>query len=361
MHIPFCEKKCRYCDFYSSFVTEELLDSYSKALIKSIKEWGGKFRRPIDTVYLGGGTPSLLNRRIVPILESVRQFFALTGSPEITLELNPSGDVRDKLKYAKAAGVNRLSIGMQSGIDDELKILGRTHTVSDTVNTVKLARESGFSNISLDIMIGLPFSDNNTLMESLKLLKELSPEHISAYMLKIEENTAFFRDRENLHIPDDDDTANQYLLMCDFLEQNGYIHYEISNFCKENYESRHNIKYWQGAEYLGIGPAAHSFFDGKRYYYPRDLKAFLKGNKPLLDGIGGTEEEYILLGLRLKKGISNTDYRKLFGKDLPNKLVAKCEQLKKAGFINLSNNKISLTDNGMLLSNTIITELLECI
>ena len=361
LHIPFCKKKCKYCDFYSAFVTEELLDNYTKALIKAIKEWGGKFRRPINTIYFGGGTPSLLSHRLDLVIKSVYENFNVSENPEITLELNPDCDVKDILKYAKKAGVNRLSIGMQSGIDTELEILGRTHTVEDTVNTVKIARDLSFNNISLDIMLGLPFSSTESLNKSLKLLKDLSPEHISAYILKIEENTAFFREKENLSLPDDDAAAEQYLLTCNFLEQNGYNHYEISNFCKDNKESCHNIKYWQQDEYLGIGPAAHSFIDGKRFYYPRDLKAFLSGNSPLPDGEGGGKEEYIMLKLRLKEGISVSEYKSLFGTDLPEYFFKKCLQFKKVGYINLENNKISLTNSGMLISNAIITELLECI
>lgn len=361
LHIPFCKKKCRYCDFYSSFVTEKLLDSYTEALIKAIKEWGGRFRRPINTIYFGGGTPSLLSHRLSTVLNAVYQTFDIEENCEITLELNPCGDVENILNHAKKAGINRLSIGMQSGINDELKILGRTHTVNDTVSAVKIARDMGFNNISLDIMLGLPFSSNDTLLESLELLKELNPEHISAYMLKIEENTAFWREKEKLSLPNDDETAEQYLLMCSFLEQNGYNHYEISNFCKENMTSRHNIKYWNGEDYLGIGPAAHSFVDGRRFYYPRDLKAFLKGNSPLPDGEGGSSEEYIMLRLRLKEGISISDYKSQFNRDLPENFLNKCHQFEKAGFIQTTNDRISLTNNGMLLSNTIITELLECI
>ena len=360
LHIPFCKKKCKYCDFYSSFVTEELLDNYTNALINAIKEWGGKFRRPINTIYFGGGTPSLLAHRLESVLNAVSSNFSVEENAEITLELNPAGDAKALLSYAKNAGVNRLSIGMQSGIDEELKVLGRTHTVANTINTVKLARNMGFDNISLDIMLGLPFSNKKTLTKSLEILKELSPEHISAYILKVEENTAFFREKNNLSLPDDDAVAEQYLLMCSFLKQNGYEHYEISNFCKKNRHSRHNIKYWQGTEYLGIGPAAHSFIADKRFYYPRDLKAFIKGNQPIFDGEGGGKEEYIMLRLRLKDGISIPEYISLFGEEPNEKFFDKCRLFENAGYLNRKNDKINLTDNGMLISNSIISELLEC-
>ncbi len=361
LHIPFCVKKCKYCDFYSAFPGGGLLDRYTEALTESIKKWGGRFRRPINTVYLGGGTPSLLKERLVPLLSEVYKAFNVTDGAEITLELNPGADAENVLKYAKSAGINRLSVGMQSGIDSQLEILGRTHTCADTVNTVKLARNMGFDNISLDIMIGLPFSDVETLNKSLSLLKELSPEHISAYLLKIEENTVFYREKEKLSLPDDDNSAEQYLTVCGFLKENGYIHYEISNFCKKGFESRHNIKYWKGQEYLGIGPSAHSYFDGRRCYYPRDLKAFLKGNEPVYEGEGGTKDEYIMLGLRLSEGISLSEFEEKFRRPIPEKFIEKCRLFNNVGYVNSGADRISLTERGMLLSNSIITELLECI
>ncbi|MBR7132622.1 MAG: radical SAM family heme chaperone HemW [Clostridia bacterium] len=361
LHIPFCQKKCRYCDFYSSFVTDELLDRYTTALIKSLTQWGGSFRRPIDTVYLGGGTPSLLGNRLKPVLEAVRNNFAVAGDAEITLELNPAGDTDEILNFATETGINRLSIGAQSGNDDELKMLGRSHSAADTVKTVELARKYGFENISLDLMLGLPFSSQSTLESSLEFVHRLKPEHISAYLLKIEENTAFFAQKDKLSLPSDDEQAEQYLLMCLFFEKIGYNHYEISNFCKDGKESRHNLKYWNGNEYLGIGPAAHSLVSGKRFYYPRDLKAFLNGNFPLPDGDGGGEYEYIMLRLRLKNGVSAEQYKFLFGKALPTEFITKCKQLKSAGLMEIYNNRFYLTNNGMLLSNSIISELLECI
>ena len=191
LHIPFCEKKCKYCNFYSSFVTEELLDSYTEALIKSINQWGGKYNRPIDTIYLGGGTPSLLRHRLPTLLSSINNSFNICKDSEITLEINPASNSEALLESAKMAGINRLSIGAQGGSDDELKILGRTHTAADTENTVATARKMGFNNISLDIMIGLPFSTNETLKNNLDFINRLNPEHISAYILKLEERTAF--------------------------------------------------------------------------------------------------------------------------------------------------------------------------
>ena len=360
LHIPFCEKKCKYCNFYSSFVTEELLDSYTEALIKSINQWGGKYNRPIDTIYLGGGTPSLLRHRLPTLLSSINNSFNICKDSEITLEINPASNSEALLESAKMAGINRLSIGAQSGSDDELKILGRTHTAADTENTVATARKMGFNNISLDIMIGLPFSTNETLKNNLDFINRLNPEHISAYILKLEERTAFSKEQDALSLPDDDSVSEQYLAMSEFFENRDYNHYEISNFSKTGFYSRHNLKYWNGTDYLGIGPSAHSSIEGKRFYYPNDLKAFLSGNNPIDDGESGGKEEFIMLRLRLKNGINPDDYLNLFGTPLSLEFLEKCRLFEKAGFLTIDEKSISLTNKGMLLSNSIITELLEC-
>ena len=347
-HIPFCKRKCAYCDFYSAVFTEEMLKNYVTALKREVTQWGGKINRPIDTIYFGGGTPSLLNRCLPPVLDCIKQSFNVYQSAEITLEVNPSGNIKEVLENAKSAGVNRLSIGAQSGNDSELSILGRTHTSADTASAVKIARELGFSNISLDLMIGLPHSDINSLRKNIDFLISLNPEHISAYILKIEEGTRFFKQEKDLNLPDDDMIGDQYLFMCDRLENVGYSHYEISNFAKSGFESHHNLKYWQCEEYLGIGPSAHSFLEGKRFYYPRDLKAFINGNSPIPDGDGGDNDEKLMLALRLKRGVP-LEY-------LPSSMVS---LFVKNGFAKIEDENFFLTNKGMLVSNQIITELLE--
>ncbi len=337
------------------------MDEYTRALCASFKQWGGNFHRPVDTIYLGGGSPALMSHRLMPLLEELRQHFAVLPDAEITLELNPSSDPRNLLQFAKNAGVNRLSIGAQSGNDEELKLLGRTHLANDTAKTVETARRLGFDNISLDIMLGLPNSAEKSLAQSLDFIAGLCPDHISAYLLKIEQNTAFYREQSALNLPDDDEQAAQYLLMCDFLKAKGYSHYEISNFCKAEKESRHNLKYWKGSDYLGIGPSAHSCVDGRRFYYPRDLRGFIKGIPPLPDGDGGNREEYIMLRLRLSSGISPCEYESKFGSALPKSFLTKCKAFEKAGLMKTTRENIRLSARGMLLSNSIITELLECI
>lgn len=336
------------------------MDDYSSSICHAIKKWGGSFDRPIDTVYLGGGTPSLLAHRLPLVINTVKTCFEVSKNSEITLEINPANNAEELLRYAKEAGINRLSIGMQSGNNDELALLGRGHSVEDTIKTFEKARQLGFDNISLDLMLGLPNSSIKSLEKSLEVLCKLNPEHISAYILKIEENTAFYKMKESLMLPNEDEQAEQYLFACEYLQSKGYQHYEISNFCKEGKESSHNLKYWSGAEYLGIGPAAHSFIDGKRFFYPRSLKDFMNKNEPIFDGLGGGKQEYIMLSLRLKKGLDKKAYFEKFNEKLPEALLLKCELFKKAGLMETSEN-ISLTNKGMLVSNTIITELLECL
>ena len=352
IHIPFCLKKCNYCDFYSVSANEDIKRDYVKALIREIKQWGDSLGRPIDTVYFGGGTPSLLAEFLPDIMNAVKSSFTLCEDAEITMEINPADNCREILSFALKSGVNRLSIGAQSGDDNELKVLGRRHTTKQTVETVRLARELGFENISLDIMLALPNSNEKTLEKSLKFITGLEPEHISAYILKVEENTPFNKLYDRLHLPDEDGAADQYLQMCRYLENIGYGHYEISNFSKSGFESRHNLKYWELKEYLGLGPSAHSFIDGKRFFYDRNLNEFIKGASPLPDGEGGNEEERVMLALRLSEGLKIS---------LTPPLAKKCDLLSKCGLLNMKDGFISLTDKGMLLSNSIITEILECI
>ena len=352
IHIPFCKQKCNYCDFYSVAVGSKTKRDYVTALQREIKQWGDKLGRPIDTVYFGGGTPSLLAEFLPEIMSAVKSSFKVLEGAEITMEMNPGDNAEEVLNFALKAGVNRLSIGAQSGDNEELGILGRRHTAEETAQTVRIARALGFNNISLDIMLGLPNSTPESLKKSLDFVTNLNPKHISAYILKIEENTPFHKMYDTLNLPDEDKTADQYLQMCEYLENKGYEHYEISNFCKKGMTSRHNLKYWELEEYLGIGPAAHSFVDGKRFFYRRNLTDFINGSTPLPDGIGGTEAERIMLSLRLNKGLKIEFNRKLKNK---------CDLLEKNGLLNLYENRIVLTDKGMLLSNSIITEILECV
>lgn len=349
IHIPFCEKKCLYCNFYSVCVSEKVYNNYISALCREIRVWGKKINRTVDTVYIGGGTPSLLCGDILPLMNAVRENFHVSDNAEITAECNPGLSV-EFLTAAAESGVNRLSFGVQAGSDSRLKTLGRTHTADDAVRAVNAARRAGISNISCDIMIALPDSDCDTLKEDIDFICSLSPEHISAYILKIEGNTVFGAKKALLNLPDDDNTVDQYLYLCRELSGRGYEHYEISNFAREGKESRHNLKYWRCEEYLGIGPSAHSYISGERFYYPGDIKAFISGAETRFESIGGSADEKIMLGLRINTGVPLSYFS--------DNALRKAENLQKAGLLKISDGEITLTDRGMLLSNSIITELI---
>ncbi len=349
IHIPFCKRKCAYCDFYSLTMWENLLDEYLSALTGDIKKWGGLIDRPIDSIYIGGGTPSILEDKISVLLEEIYNNFTVCENAEITVEVNP--DVSDIfLKSAKKSGVNRISIGVQSGNDEMLKNLGRTHTAKQSENAITRIKNAGFENISADLMICLPNSDINSLSQDIDFMFGLDVPHISAYILKVEQKTKF--GSIPLDLPNEDSVAEQYLYMCKKLKENGYSHYEISNFAKSGFESKHNLKYWQLKEYLGLGPSAHSFLDGKRFYYPADISGYIKRPATVFDALGGTKEEKLMLGLRLKNGIDLSDF-------LCDNIDSLLLPFIKNGLINKKGNNISLTDKGMLVSNSIITALSE--
>ena len=355
IHIPFCDKKCNYCDFYSGASTPEGRREYTERLSEEITKWGALTARPIDTLYIGGGTPSLLSSdELELILNSVRKSFSVLEDAEITVEANPSD--LEFIPAARKAGVNRISFGIQSANDEELKLLGRRHNFETAKKAICLARECGFDNISADIMIGLPNSDISSLEKSIEGILSLNTEHISAYILKIEENTPFYK--ASLSLPDEDRTADQYLYLCERMKEAGYEHYEISNFAKEGYESRHNNRYWKDLEYIGIGPSAHSYFEGKRFYYPRDIKAFIKNPITVDDGEGGDYSEFTMLSLRLSRGLVFSEFKERFAYDLPARVINKARLLEKGGLCRVLKDRISLTDKGMLVSNSIISELL---
>ncbi len=360
IHIPFCRSRCSYCAFYSVCADKQSVADYCKSLIEQIKERGSKIFRPVSSVYFGGGTPSVLSaEQLNAILSAVKQSFSVQDNAEITVEVNPADDLEALLPSLYENGFNRLSMGIQSGNDDELTVLGRRHNKDRAEKAVEIARKAGFKNISVDLMLGLPESNTETLKSSLDFVLSLDTEHISAYILKLEEGTPMHRIANRLNMPDDDTVAEQYLFMSDYLEKNGFSHYEISNFAKKGYESRHNTAYWEGKEYLGFGPAAHSFFEGKRFFYGDSLEDFIKNPTPIPDGEGGTGTEYIMLGLRLKKGISDTEFKEKFGTPLPPSIYKKAEKLAESGLVILDSDSISLTSDGMLVSNSIITEFLE--
>ena len=352
VHIPFCKSKCPYCDFYSIPFSEDKADVYTDAAISAIEKSAAY---TADTLYFGGGTPGILGtERIKKILFSAQKNM-LTPDAEVTLELNPESAHKLDFSALRSAGVNRLSIGLQSSDDNELRLLGRLHDSKLAQETVKRAQSCGFDNISLDLMLGISSQTAESLKRSVEFCAELGVQHISAYVLKIEHGTPYYINKGKLSFPNDDEQAELYLKAVEYLENCGYSQYEISNFCVNGRESRHNLKYWNDEEYLGIGPSAHSFLNGKRFYCGRSFEDFYKG-KIINDGEGGNQEEYAMLRLRLKKGLTNDEYRQRFGRDIPQEYFERCRSLK--GLAVCDEGSIHLTTEGFLLSNSVIARII---
>lgn len=335
-HIPFCRSKCPYCDFYSVKYEKELAEKYTNRLIEEIKKYNGSF----DTIYFGGGTPSIIEPELLgKIITASKNQFEISENAEITVECNPSKNLeRDFEKYAQY-GINRVSIGMQSARNEERFALGRSAGQTEVMKAVNDAKKAGITNISLDVMLGTPKQTLDSLDETFEFIYKTNVTHISAYMLKIEEGTKFFELKDRLALPDEDATAEMYLKTVDELKRQGFNQYEISNFSKPGFESKHNLKYWLLEDYLGIGASAHSMWRGKRFYYDSNFNLIDDGN-------GGSDEEKIMLGLRLTEGINKA----LVKKDH--------EKFVKMGLMTDKGEKISLTPNGMLVSNLIISELI---
>lgn len=357
LHIPFCASKCAYCNFYSKTATGSEYDNYVTALCNCISNYKVRFSDFADTLYIGGGTPSVLGtERLCKIIESAKPL--LCENPEITVEFNPADDSKFTFIELKKAGVNRLSLGVQSAIEDELKILNRRHTNSDVVKTIASAKSAGITNISLDLMLGVPNQTIYSLQQSLDFLMSLHPTHISTYILKIEPDTPFGRAKSLPNLPNEDTVCEMYLFVCDYLKKNGFEHYEVSNFAKPKYRSKHNSKYWSGTEYLGLGPSAYSYLNGKRFHFESSIEKFIISPKEIFDENGGSKEEYIMLHLRTSDGILFEDFKKKFNTEFPITSISRAKSLEKYELLTVTDKKISLTDKGFLLSNSVILKIL---
>ena len=357
LHIPFCKSKCPYCDFYSFSGKDTEKEEYTKALKDRILRISN-LQCKGDTLYIGGGTPSVLGAENLKTLVDTCKNDFLTDDAEITVECNPHGLNEDFFKTLYSCGVNRISMGLQSAVDSERRMLGRLSDRNQVENAVKMAQRVGFENITLDVMLGIPNQTEKSLNETLDFCISLGVPHISAYMLKLEENTHFYKKQEKYNFPDDDLTADLYLQMCETLHSNGVMQYEISNFSKNGFESRHNLKYWHCEEYLGLGPSAHSFLNGKRFYFDRDFKAFMNGNSPIDDGVGGDFTEYAMLNLRLVEGLNEDKVFERFGHNIPKEIYEKSQIFIDNGYMLKNENGLALTRNGFLMSNSILAEIL---
>ncbi|MCF2664438.1 radical SAM family heme chaperone HemW [Oscillibacter valericigenes] len=369
VHIPFCKQKCAYCDFYSLSGNEGLMDDYTDALCAHLTETAPfAAGHTVDTVYFGGGTPSYLGeKRLVQILKTILKKYRVDRHAEITLEANPdsAGDQK-ALKALRKAGFNRVSLGMQSACDEELREIGRVHTMDQVRAAVEAARKAGFDNLSLDLIYGLPHQTQDRWAANLAAAVDLAPDHLSCYGLKVEEGTPLYTRRDDAGLPGDDEQADMYLYTVDYLRRFGYFQYEISNFARTGRESRHNLKYWTLGEYAGFGPGAHSDFGDVRYAYEKDLAGYIRGVRegtPMLsenDRIPPMDRdtEWLMLGLRTVRGLDpkvfEQRFRRRFSMFLP--FLTQCEQ---AGYAVYEEDRWHLTPKGFLVSNQIIGGMLD--
>ena len=360
IHIPFCRSKCAYCDFYSLAGAEERMDDYCRALERHLAEVAPQAEcHKADTVYFGGGTPSYLGaERLCRLLGSIRKLYKVDKHAEITLEANPdSATDRKALKRLRKAGFNRLSLGVQSMDDALLQTSGRIHTRQQVQEAVAAARKAGFKNLSLDLIYGLPGQTMEGWEKTLSDAVGLHPEHLSCYGLKLEEGTPLYRRQGELTFPDEDMQADMYLYTVEFLKQCGYEQYEISNFAKPGFASRHNLKYWLLQEYAGFGPGAHSDFGNVRSGYARDLERYLKGELVLQESetvdSDEREREYLMLRLRTAQGVDPREFEYRFRQRFA-PLAALLQQCAREGLAEQDGNGWQLTAKGFLVSNRII-------
>ena len=367
IHIPFCKAKCAYCDFYSLAHSEEKMDAYVAALLHHLEEVAPRAAgMQVDTVYFGGGTPSYLGAaRLCRILQTVLRRYDVARDAEITLEANPdsAGDWKE-LRRLRRAGFNRLSLGVQSTDDALLRRIGRVHTYEQVQQAVTAVRKAKFTNLSLDLIYGLPGQTMEDWQRTLADAVALGPEHLSCYGLKLEEGTPLWQQRQTLTLPDDDAQADMYLYTVAALGGMGYEQYEISNFAKPGKESRHNLKYWRMEEYAGFGPGAHSDFGGVRYGYVRDIDSYIAGRLVLseseTDSTLARDYEYVMLSLRTAAGIDRQTFEKRYRQRFQ-PMEALFEQYEKAGLASRTEGGWRLTPKGFLVSNSIITALQEAL
>lgn len=385
VHIPFCVRKCAYCDFLSGPADGQTRRSYVDALVReagSLKSKYGSYC--VSTVFLGGGTPSILEEdETARIFHALFENFEISAEPEITMEVNPGTVSAQKAETWKACGVNRLSIGLQSADNEELKMLGRIHTFEEFLHTWETVRRAGFNNVNIDLISALPGQTKERWEKSLRTAAELGPEHISAYSLIVEEGTPFYDwygGQENScaagsrcgmpPLPDEDTEREIYQSTKQILSEYGYHRYEISNYAKKGYECRHNVGYWERKEYLGLGLGAASLIRECRFHNTSDMDKYLKlFSKPAGKAEDGTAaedyerlglndrmEEFMFLGLRKTAGVRETDFRDAFGKDIRQVYGKQIEKLSRQGLLAASEGRIYLTERGIDISNYALSE-----
>ena len=372
IHIPFCKQKCYYCDFVSYANKEEKIQEYIECLQKEIEMESEKYKNEeyeITTIYIGGGTPSFIDASYIErIINTIKQNYKLYENPEITIEVNPGTINEEKIKKYKDIGINRISIGLQTTKDNLLKQIGRIHTYEEFLNCYKIVKKIGIDNINVDLMLGLPNQTLEDLKESLIEVINLKPNHISLYSLILEENTILEKmvSKNMTKLPEEDLEREMYWTTKNILEENGYIHYEISNFSKKGYESKHNLNCWGQKEYLGFGVAAHSYIKNKRYCNTNNIEDYIKNvqngkilnNRTICEIQNKIEEqkEYMLLGLRKIQGIDIQEFKNKFI-DNPIYIFHKeLEKLVKEELVEIDLNQIKLTSKGLDFANLVWEE-----
>ena len=362
IHIPFCAAKCNYCDFNSRVASDSLKTEYIDALCKEIEGFaeGGDI---VDTIYFGGGTPTILEpEQLIRILDAVRHRFSVDENCEITTECNPATMGYDGFAALKGAGFNRISIGVQSADDEQLRVLGRIHNFDDAQKCVAEAKRAGFDNISLDLMFGIPNQDLDSWQKTLNSAIALSPEHISCYALKIEEGTPFAS--MDLNIADDDKSCEMYERCVELLRESGYSRYEISNFARSGFESRHNCKYWKCEGFIGFGAGAYSCYMGERYSNIYDVKEYVecvaRGESPIFERIALDKSdmmsEFVFLGLRMDAGISGAEFEERFSLDIFDVFKEQIEKNIKRGTIIQNGDRLKIPPDFIYVSNAILSD-----
>lgn len=394
VHIPFCVKKCNYCDFLSFSCDERTQLEYADAMIREIKYYAPKYRDyAVTTIYIGGGTPSWLNEdKLVEILNTIGQNFMVCTDAEISMECNPGTVTSAKLEKYRRAGINRLSIGLQSADDEELKLLGRAHTYGQFLKTYEWAKNTGFANISVDLISGIPYQTTEKFLKTLQKVVRLKPNHISAYSLIIEKGTPFYETyrwdmvmqeagKPTEALPSENEVYRMCKVTQDYLKKSGYAQYEISNFAQPGYECLHNSGYWTRENYLGLGLGAASLIENVRYTNTTELYEYINDSKDIQkkcfvqeddSKVEGTNlhayagavsrkaqmEEFMFLGLRMNEGISRRRFEEEFGISIEGIYAEQLEKLKKHGLIEAKEGKIALTEKGADISNYVLAQFL---
>ena len=379
VHIPFCKRKCRYCDFKSYEDKEELIENYIKYLKYELAQVGDGNSMDskegydklaiVNTIYIGGGTPSFIDSKyIVEIINTIKEHYTLNTDVEITIEVNPGTVTKEKLQDYIKCGINRLSIGLQSTKESLLKQLGRIHSLAEFEQTYQMARKVGFKNINIDLMIGLPNQTLEDVIDSINKVLKYNAEHVSVYSLIVEENTPLYDDIQSkkLILPEEDLERSMYYKVKEMLEENGYIHYEISNFAKPNFESKHNLACWSQEEYIGIGVSAHSYTNNVRYSNIDSIEEYIKNfetNNEIDNFIFHEKQnkesqmqEYMLLGLRKLKGVQIQNFKNKFGENPIYLYHKELEKLAKQDLIEVDGDNIRLTKKGLDFANLVWEE-----